>query len=289
VKQKLYRFAGLEFALFIPEDMLYAEEYWLGPFLTDRVDNPHKYTFRRVEKLPAPEGICISAGSNVRTFQDGARQIRYFGPLGGVPEKATVCVEHNGMEHTVHLLGRTFSGRLSVGTVLDGLDVNSLIIRNAGVILHASFVEWEGKALLFTAPCQTGKSTQAELWQEFRGADIINGDRAVIRIAGDRILAEGIPFCGSSQKSQNRSLPLEAIVYLDQAPVTTVRKLRGYEAFARIWDGVLVDGGIRSDLERTSQTVEQIASRIPVYHMPCTPDEQAVDILEKTLRKQENQ
>lgn len=289
MKRKLYRFAGLEFALSFPEDMMYDEESWLEPFRADRVELPHRYTFCRVDALPPPEGTCLSVGSNVRTFGAGERYMRYFGPLGGDPEKAVVCVEHQNREHTVRLLSRTYGGKISVSAVLDALDVNPLIIHNRGVILHASFIEWEGRAILFTAPCQTGKSTQARLWQEYRGAEIINGDRAVIRIDGDRILAEGLPFCGSSGLSRNRSLPLAAIVYLDQAPVTTIRRLRGYDAFARIWEGILVDNQIRSQLETASETVGMIARQIPIYHMPCTPDGQAVDILEKTLRKQESQ
>ena len=46
---------------------------------------------------------------------------------------------------------------------------------------------------------------------------------------------------------------------------------------------------IRFQLETASETVGMIARQIPIYHMPCTPDGQAVDILEKTLRKQESE
>ena len=62
--------------------------------------------------------------------------------------------------------------------------------------------------------------------------------------------------------------------------------LRGYEAFAKIWEGVSVDTWDREDLEIVSQLVQKAAQTIPVYHMPCTPDESAVIVLEDTLRKQ---
>ena len=82
-------------------------------------------------------------------------------------------------------------------------------------------------------------------------------------------------------------LPLEAIVYLGQAPVTTIRRMRGYEAFSRIWEGVSVNTWDKTDMELVSHVVQRIAQQVPVFHMPCTPDESAVDVLEQELKKGE--
>jgi hypothetical protein len=166
------------------------------------------------------------------------------------------------------------------------LDMPHQVLRYRGVFLHASYILVDGKAILFTAPKQTGKSTQADLWHQYRGAEIINGDRAAIRLAEGKLLAEGIPFAGSSQYCKNRSLPIKAIVYLGQALKTTIRKLQGYEAFSKIWEGVSVNIWDREDLERVSAVVQKVAAEIPIYHMPCTPDESAVLALEEALRKQ---
>jgi hypothetical protein len=176
--------------------------------------------------------------------------------------------------------------KLSSRTILNSMALEHLIARNHGFVFHCSYIDWNGEAILFTAPSETGKSTQADLWHQYRGAEIINGDRAAIRLAEGKLLAEGIPFAGSSQYCKNRSLPIKAIVYLGQAPKTTIRKLRGYEAFSKIWEGVSVNTWDREDLERVSAVVQKVASEIPVYHMPCTPDESAVIALEEALRKQ---
>ena len=62
-------------------------------------------------------------------------------------------------------------------------------------------------------------------------------------------------------------------------------ELRGYEAFSRIWEGISVNTWDREDMEKATDTVMEVAKRIPVYHMPCTPDEAAVEALEQELRK----
>ena len=99
-----------------------------------------------------------------------------------------------------------------------------------------------------------------------------------------QLFARGIPFSGSSTYCKNKTLPLAAIVYLGQAPVTTISRMKGYQAFARVWEGVSANTWDKDDMEKISAIVEKVADNIPVYYMPCTPDESAVIALEKTMK-----
>lgn len=265
----------------------YLNDGWLGVFGVEHTENPHRFSFEVVPELNGPTGPEIVVFPSYRVYRQGEGTVRYIGSVSSGWENAYIRAEHLGYDHLVQLKADQFPGRIGVNTVLNAIEAEHLIAQAGGFVFHCSYIDHAGKAILFTAPSETGKSTQAELWRQFRGAEIINGDRAAVRLTNGQLMAEGIPFAGSSQHCKNRSLPLEAIVYLEQAPQTTIRRMRGYEAFFRIWEGVSVNTWDKEDMELVSQVVQRTAEQVPVFHMPCTPDESAVIKLEDALRKQE--
>lgn len=261
------------------------EERSLAPFRVECAEDPHRFDVKIVDELSAPEGKLVIKNPSFCIYENGNQQIRYLATYEERWEAAHGRASHCGKLHEVQLKRSNYPNRVGVKSVLEAMAVEHLIARNNGFIFHCSYIDVGGRAILFTAPSETGKSTQAELWAKHRGAEIINGDRAAVRMVNGVLMAEGIPFAGSSTYCKNRSLPILAIVYLGQAPVTTIRKMRGYEAFSRIWEGVSVNTWDRTDMELVSGVVKQVAESVPVFHMPCTPDESAVIALENALGK----
>ena len=237
------------------------------------------FRFEMVDALTPHSGVCVEKNAAFRVYHDGERRLRYIGQMGSGYIRA--C--HQGKHHHIQLRKSEYSNRVGTVSVLNSIEAEHLIARAGGFVFHCSYIERNGRAILFTAPSETGKSTQAELWKNLRAAQIINGDRAAVRIVAGRAMAEGIPFAGSSVYCLNRSLPIEAVVYLGQAPTTSIRRMRGYESFARIWEGVSVNTWDREDVELVSNAVKQLVETVPVYHLPCTPDESAVIALENAL------
>ncbi len=146
------------------------------------------------------------------------------------------------------------------------------------IIMHASIVNYNSEALLFTGPSGIGKSTQSNLWQEYMGADIINGDRAILDVEKDGVVAYGSPYAGSSGIYRNEFCKVRAIIFLSQEPENRIRKLSPAEAYKALfprfsmvrWDDVVA--------EEFMSTVAEIISRIPVYHLGCRPDKEAVGL-----------
>ena len=285
MKTRYYRFAGIEIQITMPAKMMYEDERRLAPFAVSSVTDPHIFQYELTEVFPKPTGNCIASLPNFQVYSDGDMQIRYIGSVSLGWENAYIRAIHKDKEHLVQLKSSQYPNKIGTHTVLDTLTVEHLVAKNDGFILHCSYIDYHGKAILFTAPSETGKSTQADLWHQYRNADIINGDRAVIRCIDGKLYAEGFPYSGSSNYCENRSLPLCAIVYLGQAPVTSIRKLRGYEAFAKIWEGISVNTWDKEDMDAVSSLTASIAETIPVYHLPCTPTLSAVETLHQELER----
>lgn len=280
--RRYYHFAGLDIRVEMPAEQFYENEYHLGHFAVDGVSEPHCFRYQIVDQLPAIQGKEITKQPGFTVYQIPDGHVRYIGS-----SDFYIRAEHRGTEHDIQVRRNIYTNTVGVKTVLECMAVEHLIAQNHGFVFHCSYIDHNGKAILFTAPSETGKSTQAELWQEYRGAEIINGDRAAVRLVDGTLFAEGIPFAGSSKYCKNRSLPIEAVVYLGQASETSIRKMRGYEAFAKIWEGVSVNTWDKEDMELVSQVVQKTAELAPIFHMPCTPDESAVIALEEALKKLE--
>lgn len=279
--ERYYAFAGVELCIQLPKHRQQESEYRLAPFRVDTASTPHRFHFALTETLSLPKGTLCAKTDNMTVYCDEDLQIRYLGPT----DEPYIRVEYRGMEHSVQLLEKSFPGAVSSRTLLSAVGAEHLVVEAGGVILHCSYIDIGGKAVLFTAPSETGKSTQAELWKQLRGAGIINGDRAAMRFADGKAWAMGIPFAGSSIYCENRTLPLAAIVCLGQAPETSIRRLTGFSAFRRVWEGCSVNCWDRTDMERASATVSEILNQVPVFALDCTPDESAVIALERAMQE----
>ena len=140
----------------------------------------------------------------------------------------------------------------------------------------------QGKAL-YREPSGTGKSTQAGLWEQYRGGETINGDRALLQKLDGRWTARGWPVCGSSGICRNEDTPIRAIVMLSQAPENRVERLHPAQAFAQLYGQITVNRWNRAATARAVGLIEDLIGAVPVFHLGCTISEKAVDCLDAAL------
>ena len=196
--EKYYRFAGVEVTICIPDQWMYEEDRQLAPFRVAQVCDPHIFSFELVDSISEPVGTLEAVVDGARIYRNGNCYVRYIGSVQEDWKLGYARAEYGDKQHFVQVRRNEFSNRIPVKTVLNSLGLEHLTAMEGGFVFHCSFVARDNGAILFTAPSGTGKSTQADLWRDFRNAEIINGDRAAVCVKEGRVFAEGIPFSGSS-------------------------------------------------------------------------------------------
>lgn len=152
----------------------------------------------------------------------------------------------------------------------------SYMTKKETLLMHASAVEHNGKAVVFTAPSGTGKTTQAELWATNLGAKILNGDKVFLKQETDGIHAWGSPWKGSSPYGCNESAPLQAIVVLEQAEANKIKKLDPLEALQYFAQHVFFPCWDETCEQSVFTFLDKVLHETEVYLLQCKPDEEAV-------------
>lgn len=160
------------------------------------------------------------------------------------------------------------------------------LIRRDTLVMHGSMIELNGRAVVFTGPSGIGKTTQAQLWQEHRSADIVNGDMTFIHKDSDgNFYAYGSPWHGSSEYCLNRKLPLAAIISLSQSDECKTSKISGLEMLKNILPEVMLPDWFDGCKCLGIGTLDSLLNAVPVYQLECTKDIRAVETAEKELGK----
>lgn len=167
-----------------------------------------------------------------------------------------------------------------------GLILGALAARGAlsgMLLLHASAAEWRGRAVVFTAPSGTGKTTQAELWAKYAGARILNGDKVFISREEDGFYAWGSPWSGSSPYRVNRGAPLAALIVLEKGPENDMKRLSGEEILSRFTPNLFLPYWEEEILASSLGTLDELVRKVPVFSLTCRPDEDAVLLAKETV------
>ena len=273
---KKYKFFDTVIQIITPEEIVDRHPY--SQFLCD--DEPScTVSFEYVSELPQIDKKA-TVDNDIGFVTQGENSICWYKHHG--KEGYFACRICEGDDIRVQVL-EEYRGKLWDGIIFNLLGFEEIISRNNSVVLHASMIMKDGEMILFTAPCGTGKSTQADLWKTYADAEIINGDKALITLKDGVVIAGGLPFSGSSDICENKSAPLKAIVCLGQAKENRLRKMNKAEAFVSLMQGNYRSGMRALATQITIDVLEKICNSIPFYKFECLPDETAVECLKKEM------
>ena len=213
----------------------------------------------------------------IRLFKDHKEGDRVYAVLQSMPEsgKAVISVLKGNEYH----FDDTNNSFFHTGW-------EQFLIQRNRLILHASLLNTQFGGLVFSGPSGIGKSTQAELWKEYEGAEQINGDRPILYKKENVWMGYGSPYAGSSKCYVNKGVPVRAIMLLAQGEDCRIMPLRKSEAFREIFRNCTVYSWDREFVERVITLVTELVSDIPIYRLICTPDQRAVEAVKELLKKE---
>lgn len=154
-----------------------------------------------------------------------------------------------------------------------------------GIAIHSSVVVKDGGAVMCLGESGTGKSTHTRLWREnLEEARLLNDDSPIIRIIDGKCIVYGSPWSGKTHCYVNKCVPVRALMRLSQAPHNKIRRLPALAAIGAILPSCppafAYDGRLQDEI---CNTVSEVISSTPVYHLECLPDAAAAQLSYSTI------
>lgn len=144
-----------------------------------------------------------------------------------------------------------------------------------GILLHASAVEKDGYAYLFSAKSGTGKSTHTHLWmQVFDNVKMINDDKPALRKIDGKFFACGTPFSGKNDESSNICVPIKAIVFLERAEENSIERISAQSAIP-LFMSQTVRPSSEKYMVKMLTVLDMLLKEVPVFKLKCNISEDA--------------
>ena len=280
MKNYHFTLAGLRVVLCTPYEITVSES--LQPFLRQGHEEADcTIVLRTYAQLPDFLECGVWHGLEYYDCHQGSQRIFHCNAPQAEAFAVTQLFENGNIE--IGVLPEYLSYFTGTAGIFNRIGMETLLLQHHGLLLHASLIKYNGKAIAFAGASGAGKSTQANIWHTHLGAEIINGDRAALRKENDGWYAYGFPYAGTSGIYKNDSAPLAAIVLLQKAGENQFRRLTENEALRYIYPEISVHQWQRSFVEEATDLCLQLLAQTPIYLLACRPEESAALLVKKGL------
>ncbi len=221
---------------------------------------------------------------DVYRCEDG--EMRVYSALRTVSGCQVACLIRGNQQNVLYYPVEKWDFYKEKWHVLHLLGIEKLLLEKDAFLLHSSFVELNGETILFSGPSGIGKSTQAALWEKYLDAEVLNGDRCVVRKMKNGFYGCGSPWSGTSKIHKTGMAPMKGIFILKQAEENSIRRMKT-DAFREIFQQTIVNTWNPEFVQRLTDLISELLEEVPVYELSCKPEEAAVRLAYATLMEQE--
>ena len=157
---KLFQIGSFVFSLICPDVLSIPPNFYL--FETKQGVSKYTYQLRVTDKIPLPDGEIIVRRPELTAYQTSTGESRLIGIKG--QNSFYACYEEISNQQAEVFLSVKEISELHIDSIFTSLfALERHMIKNDSLILHCAYMVYQGKAILFSAPSGTGKSTQAKL------------------------------------------------------------------------------------------------------------------------------
>ena len=144
-------------------------------------------------------------------------------------------------------------------------------------LIHGTALRVDEDAYLLTGHSGAGKTTHARLWKKEFGdrMRVINDDKPLLRIYGDKIMACSSPWSGKEKWYNNINSPLKAVINVNQAKDNSIEPMARADAWNHIMNQ-LYRSTNADNMKQTLEFIDKLLCSIPVYNLKCNRDQEAV-------------
>ncbi len=211
-------------------------------------------------------GLLVDMDPIGRTAQ---RAAAYEVPAQGPADVQVLCSAEEIMELNPHL--QNADNALYLGT---GAIFSRELLAYDGTYLHASAVELDGKAYLFSADSGVGKSTHTEKWCRLFGAVYLNDDKPALRRVDGVWMAYGTPWSGKYDLSTPKGAPLGGIAFMKRGEENAIRPLPAKEAVPLLMHQSLWRLEL-DQMEKQLALLDDLIRRVPIWELTCRNEDAA--------------
>jgi len=148
--------------------------------------------------------------------------------------------------------------------------IANAIIPFDAFFLHAAVLAINGKGVAFAAKSGIGKTTRLNLWEEAFGdkAQIVNGDKPVLRFLDGQLYAYGTPWKGKEINGNNVRTPLNALCFLERSDEVSLQRISIPETLSRIFSQVFVPEDEQSRMHFLG-LIDRMIQCTPCFLLKC--------------------
>ena len=161
--------------------------------------------------------------------------------------------------------------------------IAEVLPRYNALIFHGSAIAVGNRAVIFSAPSGTGKTTHTRLWlNHVAGSFVINGDKPILRVIDGTVTVCGTPWNGKEHMGTNTMVPLTAICRLYRDSENHIHPVNPAAFLPHLLEQTYHPE--REDaLQELLPTVETVAQTTAFYALYCNRDPAAATLAFETV------